>query len=757
MTTLNKPLSKKILAGIFSLFAGGIHAQMLEEVIVSAQKRAQSAQDVPISVHAVSSEFMTDNGIDSMVGLAVFVPNLTIVETPGANQILIRGMGSGYAGRSFEQSVGLYVDGIYAPRAAQFQVPFLDVERVEVLRGPQGVLFGKNSIAGAVSVHTAKPTSEFDAEITGKYGLEFDGYDIEAFVSGPLSGTLYGRLVAKFKEEGPYIDNTHTGGDEPDGDTQVVRMSMIWDASDTTEVTLKLEKSNYESQGSQFQYSDLDPDRAGSALGETLIDAVLQLGEDYQLDKRNSSNFPHALDIESNNLTWNVKQALGEHELTYIGGYSQYDREWTRDSDYGPVEFVNSLFKSDYKQLSHELRLTSPLGSQFEYVVGAYYISRELDIARDRDDITIPDSVPSPIPGFTANTQYLEDTNAWSIFGQLTWNLSDYLRVAVGARYTDESKEGRARLSLYDLASESTSSPFVPLVAAVFGINEFDLSDDRSETGTDPMVNLQWDFHDSAMAYITWVKAAKAGGFDAATLTGNPDEFQFDSEEAESVEIGVKAEFLNGRARLNMAAFKTDFRDLQVSSFNGFEFRTTNAADAESKGVELEASFAVSEQWLLGLNWAHLDSVYKDFLAQCPANAAQWGVQCAETNGQTQNLSGKKREYAPEWSGNVFAEYSTNITEALGFSARLDGAYTDDFLYQPEQDAFNSEDAYWLWNVRVALDDGVNERWTVALSVYNAADERKKGNGLGVVQQPGAYLASIIPPREVELSATYRF
>jgi iron complex outermembrane recepter protein len=769
-----KLLAKALSATLISLPAIALANTdlVLEEVIVTAQKRAQNLQDVPISVNTISGDQLKNSGITNFEEMSNMVPNLNVAQTPGPAKVIIRGLGSGAGNPSFEQSVGLYVDGVYAARARQAQVPFMDVERVEVLRGPQGVLFGKNSIAGALSVTSAKPSDTFEGQIRGEYELEHGGYQAEAIFSGALSDNVYGRLAVRTAETGGYMDNVTRDEDQPINETDAVRATLVWDASDNTEVTLKLETASSEADGNPFELSGYDDSASlafanplEQALSGVLLPQIIASSEDFKHgDGDRHSNADEYEKLDSDGVTLQIKHELGEHEITYVAGYTEYENEQLLDQDFSVLNLITDITFEDYEQVSHELRISSPVGETFEYVAGLYYIDRQLDLddsIRHLDIAAIAPFQPAPINGVdlsnSALNNYQEDSEAWSVFAQGTWNVNEDLRITLGARYTDESKEASVTNELFELNDLDTpvTNPFVLGTLAPFAGNiAFDGK--RNETSLDPTLNVQWDFSDSGMAYLTWAKATKAGGFNAALATDEPESFEYEEEQAETFEIGAKLDLFEGRGRVNMAYFYTEFDDLQVSSFNGTNFVTSNAAAATSQGVELEGTYLVNESWTVGANMAWLDATYDEFIGPCPTNTSEWSSSCVSSSGVSQDLSGENLELAPEVSGTLYAQYETNLGDNWLFTTRAEAIYSDDYTYQPEQDSNNAQESFWKYNLRLAIDS-TDERWSFALLGTNLSDEATKSAGGSSFGFPGSYYANYEAPRYVKLSATYRF
>lgn len=742
---------------------------VLEEVIVTAQKRAQNLQDVPISVNTISGDQLKNGGITNFEEMSNMVPNLNVAQTPGPTKVIIRGLGSGAGNPSFEQSVGMYIDGVYAARARQAQVPFMDVERVEVLRGPQGVLFGKNSIAGALSVTSAKPSANFEGQLRGEYELEHGGYQAEAMFSGELADNLYGRLAVRTAETGGYMDNVTRDEDQPINETDAVRATLVWDANDNTEITLKLETASSEADGNAFELSDYD-DSSNLALANPLEQAVsavilpqiIASAEDFDHgDGDRHSNADEYEKLDSDGVTLQVKHELGEHEITYIAGYTQYENEQLLDQDFTSLELISDITYEDYDQVSHELRISSPVGETFEYVAGLYYIDRKLDLDDSVRHINLSDPTLVGVVGLDLSNSsvnnYQEDSEAWSVFAQGTWNVNEDLRLTLGARYTDESKEASVTNELYELNDLDTliTNPFILGALSPFSGNiVFDGK--RNETSLDPTFNVQWDFSDNGMAYLTWAKATKAGGFNAALATDEPESFEYDEEKAETIEIGAKLDLFEGRGRLNMAYFYTEFDDLQVSSFNGTNFVTGNAAAATSQGIELEGTYLVNESWTIGANVALLDATYDEFMGPCPTNTSEWSSSCVASSGASQDLSGETLELAPEVSGTLYAQYETNLGDNWLFTTRAEAIYSDDYTYLPEQDSHLTQESFWKYNLRLAVDS-TDERWSFALLGTNLSDEATKSAGGSSFGFPGSYYGNYEAPRYVKLSATYRF
>lgn len=778
-------LSKKQLVLAVAMTMPGVaFSQGLEEVIVTAQKRAQSLQDVPIAVSALSGDWMKQNNVADLEDVAALIPNLSLSGTPGINTVRIRGLGTGGGNAAFEQSVGMYVDGIYAGRGYQFSLPYLDVERIEVLKGPQGVLFGKNSIAGAISITNARPSPEFEAEIGLSYEAENDGYSVEAVINGELMPGLSGRLAASYVEEGGWIDNTLLNeNDQPEVKMGGYRASLLWDASDDVEVYFKYDHGVNEKTGSEMgirhivtgstnpfapgnptwlsQYQEVDPD-----VG-VIEDHVQSAG--VSLTDEPDGYFK---DVDSDAFTLQVDWDLGDHTLTSLSGYSTYDVDTFSDQSFSPLTIINQYGEEEFSQFTQELRLTSPVGEPFEYIVGLFYMDRSLDLPAGHTDLDLTALVGGPVLGgpfpplpsasvaSSIVSRFSEDTTSFSVFGQLTWNITDALRTSLGLRYSHEEKDAGISKTQYDLGTTIPLNPLGSLFnAVVFNARDYTYSDKRTEENIDPSLNIQWDVNDALMVYAAANKATKAGGYNAADLSGNPDVIEYDEEEATGFEIGAKAELLDNRLRLNGALFHTAFDNLQVSLLDGAtnSFFIGNAAEATTQGLELDATYALIEAVTIGGSLAYLDSYFNDFPgAPCATSIYRQADCVGEGPASSRNAKDETMIHSPEWSGNVHVAYEVPLTDSTVLGVRLDALYVDDFRYSLSYADPLRQDSYVKWNARLSLT-AADGRWELPLVGRNLTDETTTSFGDPTFLSPGVYFGNVDSPRQIFLNATWRF
>lgn len=776
-------LSLAVLAAVTSVASFNVSAETfaLEEIVVTAQKREESLMDVPISVNAVSGEKMAEAGITELEGMTAYVPNLTMNQTGIGTIIAIRGISSGI-NQGFEQSVGQYVDGVYYGRAQLARAPFMDLDRVEVLRGPQSILFGKNSIAGAISMHTAKPTDEFEGSVTALYEPDHGEQDIRLVVSGPLTENLSGRLAILDRTIDGYYDNDTLNRDESDEDVSVIRGSLQWDASDDLTINLKVEDGSFDNKGRFLEV--VNP--VGASYADVLSAIAGSRGESYTLDTEQDFNRQSNGDSSNNdteNVTLNIDYALGDHTLTLITGYNAYEFEEECDCDFVGASIFTADTAEDFEQLSQEIRITSPGGETVDYIGGFFYQKSEMEF---EDSINIPlDSYllnPLTTALLFGNTStkrsFTQDTSLWSVFAQMTWNISEAARLTVGGRYTDEEKDASRHQFHVDNTGTviPAGNPAVPLNAFYgnFLIEPYDeIKADRSEGSFTPLITFQYDLNEDVMLYATYTTGFKSGGFDVRS-NAHPDSsvvnaggvslvgvFEYEEEEAESIELGAKITLADGAAELNAAIFKTEYTDLQTSQFDGtLGFNVTNAGEATSQGLELDGRWRVSEGLTLSGAFAYLDFEYDKFeTAQCyfgqTADSAVDPTLC--------DVSGKRREFTPEYQATLSADYSMALGDALEFRANIDFIYSDDYLASPTLDPNLEQDSYTKVNARVSIG-GADGMWDVALVGKNLTDEEVVSFGnttpLSTTLTGGAgaaYYGFYDRPSSVAIQGTLRF
>ncbi|MEH6581892.1 MAG: TonB-dependent receptor [Halioglobus sp.] len=757
---------------------------MLEEVVVTATKREVGLQDVPIALSVMSGEKISEQGIESLEDLAIFMPNVHIAEASGGDQLFIRGIGSG-VNYGFEQSVGTFIDGVYFGRGQASRSSFLDVARVEILKGPQSTLFGKNTIAGAINITTAGPSDTFEGSVEANYEPEFDHWNTTLMLSGPITETLGARFVIKRDETDGYMDNTFLGQDEVQGKDTVGRLVLHWYAADNLDVRFKYESGESERLGRQDMVSiatDFSIDRYRAA------DPDFKPSFGYDRSAKNVGGIRSDSDFHDSEwdiATLTVDWGIGEHNLKSVTGYVDYHFDNYLDVDYGPLQFLGRGRDETHKQFSQEFILSSPTGGTLEYLAGLYY--QEEDLEHDRFTDAVLSSAGIGDGGFdsTGIGYFQQDAETWSTFVQLTWNVSDAFRLIGGLRFSDDQKEFEKSLFVHDLFTTNrnpqlagiydqvlqfstdhvfNSSGAVVCETVAYVCTEYpDFSNERSEEHWTGDITVQWDVSDATMTYFKLSNGYKAGGFDEANGRGNVDAAEYEDESVEGIELGAKMDLWEGRARLNVAAFYNEFTDVQVSTFDGNAgFTVGNAAETETKGVELDGSVAVTESLTLSGGLAYLKAEYGSFdNAGCnEPQVIDWIASGGSRSSCVQDLAGKPLQFAPEWSANLAADYYLSVGDNLEMKFGMDVMYSDDFVIPNDQDPVLNQDAYWKLNARVQLANN-GDTWSVALIGKNLTDEETTtwGNDVPLAGQGfgETYHQQIDAPRSYVLQAKYRF
>ncbi len=716
-----QPRRKSLYAAVILASVPLAQAQelALEEVIVTAQKREQSLQDVPISVAAVTGDTITNRSINSLSSLSTSVPNLYITESQIDSTIQIRGVQTG-ANKGFEQSVAMYVDGIYYGRSQLIRLPLMDLDRVEVLRGPQPTLFGKNAIAGAVSVWSARPTTEFEGSVSASYEFEHDEPQVTGMLSGPITDALRGRIAGSYREMDGYFTNQITNNEQPDIEETFVRAMLDWEATDNLLLSLKGEYADFDREGWPLEMHT--PIGTFSSIYQGPF--FVETNENW----RNESGPANSLN-EVKNVVLNVDYQLGDHVLTAVSGWVDYDTTEFVDVDYSRLDLLDGSNQGEqFEQISQEIRLTSPGGEKIDYIAGVYYQDSELTVT---DEIfygsTFLLTPFAPLADSNTDRLYTQDATLWSVFAQADIHFTDALTLTVGARYNDESKDARRRLSI--VAGETnigvgvpSPSPAYPnLLGFLFGqLNQYphDIDGDRDETSLDPLVNLQYQFTDDIMTYISYAEGTKAGGFDVRgnSVEGHPvavpGTWEFEDESATSYELGAK--FTYPRAEVNVALFYTEYEDLQTQIFDGtLNFLVTNASESTNKGVEADGRFLITEHIQMYGSVAYLDFEYDKFE----------NGQCAFPETGTCSLTGERAPQTPEWTGNLGFDFEFDLTDSLLFDANLNLDYSDSYLNMANQDRNSEQDSYTT--IAAVLGIGASDgSWRVSFIGDNLTDER---------------------------------
>ncbi len=731
---------------------------VLDEVIVTATKRAESIQDVPVSVSAVDADTMDKMGITDMEDLSLAVPNFEINSSGVIPNLYIRGLGGGLT-HSIEQSVGRFIDGVYISRSVINLHPFMDVAAVEVLRGPQGTLFGKNTAAGALIVRTNEATDDFDSGLNVSYGsYETTGgvTEISGFVNGGLSDNVSGRLAFLYKDKDGFYQNLGDGPDGANREDYGVQGKLRFDIGDSTTANLKVQYMDYTEDGSDTaELNGLGgPPLAvwqsfvanSGAPNSDQFTAELDWVVHYTCSDVVSTPGGGSIDIgsfcpgrdqDTTNVTVDVDHDISGGSIKFIAAHQQYSYQSRfHGFESGAANLFRAFRNEDYDGFSSELRFTSDEGEVFDYIAGLYYEDSEID-RNQFSDINLVGLGPPVL--FRGHDPWGQKTETFAVFAQARWHMSDRVTGIFGGRWSTETKD--FRFEDYSTAYATDSGP------RNYAVNP--RNESRDENRFTPSVTLQYDISDDVNVFATASRGHKTGGFSDRVDTQTGD-ITFDAEIIDGIELGMKGSFLGGAMNLSVVLFNMDIEGLQLATQvpGTINFKVGNAADVTSRGLELESEWAVSDDWILGLNYAYTDATYDEYVG-----AGSCGAQFVNGNGDC-DLSGQTLQYAPENKASAFVEYSAeSAINGWDLSARLDLTHTDDQYTDVGLFDFAFSESHQTIGAGVRVISP-SEKVTVSLIGRNLTNE--KINAWTAPSGPNT-IAAMSPPRLITLKLGLRF
>lgn len=724
---------RSLLSLAIALTAAGPGAQQalaqeratLEEVVVTAQRRDQSLQDVPIAITALSGEEMRVADINDLSGISVRTPGFSMGSfNKGQPQLFIRGIGSNADGAGSDVSVVTFLDDVYIGRAAGQVFDLFDLERVEVLRGPQGTLFGKNAIGGAVSLTTSKPDDTFYGRAEATLG-NYDAMVIRGLVSGPLGDNVFGKISANVRQRDGYVESVVTGGEMSNQDNWGMRGALRFTPTDDLELQLIAD------------YSESDEAGNGRVLigPGVLLDIAEGAGFQTGSFSKTFADNTGIQETEIGGLSFRADWQLGNGTLTSITAYrtSKYVMSddipaWSLDIAGAPLD-ADTWIDEDAEQLSQEFRFaSSSFNDRLQWVAGLYYFNEEVERQEDAQ-VFVAATAGTPLGisrSFQDNT-----TDSYSIFGDFTYDLTDALSLTLGARYTYEEKDIRQ-------VGET------PLVVVHTISEDYDVRDTESWSAFNPRAVLNYRFTDSVMAYASYASGFKSGGYAGTAATEVSARTPFDQEEADAFEVGLKGDLFDDRLRLNVAVFSTDYTDLQVlvrkEAFPGDPLGivvTENAADATSQGIEVEFTAVLGAGFQLSGNYAYLDATYDEYL---------------EPNGI--DNAGNRLRNAPENAYTLVGTYETELGNGGMINARLEYIYSDERFQDPREESGAAIPDYSLSNLNL-MYTSPGGQYQVSGWVRNMFDEEYLLHNFPL--QPFGYPGTIGMPRMYGATFTVNF
>lgn len=698
--------------------------QQLEEILVTARKREENLQRVPVSVTAVTAETIAAAGLMRLQDISDLVPNMTHLESNSNKftNLTLRGISSA-GGLGNDPAIGVYIDEVYVSRESGFNSDLMDIQRVEVLKGPQGSLFGRNAAVGAINITTRKPSEELEGQVLAEFG-DYDLRRYGALISGPLTDSIAGKISVVDVDRDGYLDNTF-GGTVNTLNYTAWRGQLLWAPIDELEMLLT------------GQYREDDSD------GNNYI--ARQSGE--PLNKKYEVSIPDSgfEDVEDKGGSLKVSYDWNDFVLKSITAWNEIDESYKNDQDWSPLLILVGNDDRDMEQWSQEFRIESPLDGNFSWLAGVYYFHQDFDTVNQAvngpdtvwaalgftDQVgtgNLPSSIGLPDTATITATSSI-DTDSYAVYANGNYDFNEQWSITAGIRYSRDKKD-------LDYVQESD-----PLAAGA-GFFPFSLEDDIDDDEWTPAVSLNWTPSEDMLVYAKYSKGYKAGGFNNSIST-SASLVSFGPETMDAYEAGIKSTWMDNRLRVNAAVFRMEYDDKQESSFiAGVGFQQSNAGEVTSDGFELEVDFALLERWAVYGSAGYADAEYDEFIVDAEA-----GI----------DNNGNKLTRAPEWTFNIGTQGEWNYTPGLLGSFRLDYSYQDDYFTQANNDPFFAADSQSLVNARLGLSD--SERvWEAALWGRNLTDEDNL-NSIDGSSSPffDTYSYSLIAPLTYGLELKYNF
>ena len=740
-----KKTQKISLALFLSVYASSPLAQTnaLEEVVVTATKRAQSLQDVPMAVNAFNADTIETAGINDAGDLAILTPalNINVNTNPFAARMVIRGVGTAQTDPALEPSVGLFIDGIYLGRTGLGMSDLTDIERIEVLQGPQGTLYGKNTNAGAISVITKKPSFEksegyIEASV-GNYSMN----KLTASISGPLTQNLAYRLSGNINQRDGYYDNS-AGVDFNDADDWNIQGKLQWEPTQSLSILLsgsRVERDTTCCGADAVQDESVNNELVAQGLSPDSNDPY-----DYNVQ----SNADNRFAMESDLLSMTIDYDTGWGAIKSITAWNDYSYRVDQDPDRSELDILtlsNDKYSGD--SFSQELRFTASPNDNVDYMLGVFYLEQNTKRGGDEPFVFIGDDIitigsqqdlPFPLPfnflvqpGDSLTIDMDQDAETIAFFGQGTWHIGDQWHVTGGLRWSDEEKKS-------DLFSQTYSTAFSYQILGASFLDSvstpIDATLERSSDNVDWMLRAALDIGDDSMVYASAGTGTKSGGFQ--TVNGAADDREFDDEDTTTYELGVKSTLLDARLRINAAAFYSEIENFQAQRQleTGIGTYVSNESKVETSGVDLQVEAAPMPNLVLsaGLLYMHKYEI---------------------TDGPEK---GADLPFTAEFSGTLAATLVFPLGDG-GVYWRTDYSYMDDHVTNVASAAQLRDADYDNRNLVNSKLGWRNDSWNVSIWGKNLTDDKYAMQTAAPFLVSGMDAYFLAPPRTFGATVRYTF
>ena len=718
----------------------------LEEVIVTATKRSQSIQDVAMTVTAFSAEQIREANIQNATDVAVLTPSLVVATNtqPFTASFRIRGVGTAQNDPALEPSVGIFVDDVYLNRSGFGMSDLTDIQRIEVLNGPQGTLYGKNTNAGAVLVYTKLPNAE---EFEGYIEATVGDYDLQRYTlaaSGPITDALAFRFSGNIHKRDGYFENGGNGGDLDDADDWNVMAKLLYQPSDDLSVLVN----------ASYVERDNTCCAADAVQGESVNLALIELG--LSPDKNDPYDYEVAVDVPSefknevSNISMVLDYSSAWGDLKTITAWNNSDGSSSYDADRSQLDVMYVDGASESEFFSQEIRFTSEFGDLIDYQIGLFYFKSELNPGDGKPSVflgddfisqgnqneivnILPPQVPSIAfiaqPGDTLTNEHTLEAETFALFGRATWHITDRWHFTGGLRVSQEEKDAELFTTVDSTAPSQSIAGFSFLSTVSTPIDD---SFSRQSDNVDWLADLSYDWDENVMTFARFATGTKSGGFNA--VSGSPEEREFDDETTISYELGVKATVLDSRLLVNISAFLSEIDDYQFQEQveTGIGTRVGNEAEVELRGIDLFVQAKPLPNLTLGFGLMYLDK--------------------AEiTDGPEK---GKPLPVAPDYSANLNATVFLPLPVGAAY-LRGDYSYMDDHR-TTNADELRTQDIQDRETLNATLG-WRTERWNLSLWGKNLTDDEYAGVTTATSQITGTDPYFLTPPRTYGATLRYEF
>jgi iron complex outermembrane receptor protein len=706
-TFIAASLSAALLTLLPSSSAIAEEQGLLEELVVTARKREQNLQDVAVGVSLLSSKAMIDAQIRSADELASLIPTLNVQASSGAStsSFNIRGIGTQAFSPGVEPSVLTMLDGVTLGRSGMAFIDMVDIERIEVLRGPQGTLYGKNASGGVIHIITQDPTPEFSGSVRA-IAIEDDEYRFGGTVAGPLTDTLSVRLSGSAIDDDGFAKNVVDGENINNSESYTVRGKFLWQPREDLELMWASD------------YSETDCDCTALSIRSVMEspsqDALLQELQPLNIGDENqdvSNDQPTFSEIDASGHSLTVNWEADAFIVTSITAYRDWDHISIVDLDNRPTNPIGLDFiippETNQEQFSQELRFSSVNASWGSWVIGAFYFEQDVETG----NTTAAGPLAPIIPATTRVSSTEVSGENIALFGEVSYDITDKWQGTVGVRYTQEDLEYHT----LDIGTDNL----------VFG-PDGESRDTLSDSDISPKLALKWQAAEKVMVYASYVSGYKGPAFDTSLVSR--DTF-VQPETSDAFELGMKSSWFDNNLILNIAAFYAEYTDFQAQAFIDTDtqdqlpgnFLLVNAGQVTTQGVEIEFISRLSDNWNLTGGLAYTDGTIDEYEAGNCSNGQKFRMECPPEGFQ--DLSGGDLPYTPQWKLNLSTNYTVPLDQIpanLVFGADL--RYQDDTLYEISQDPFSVQEAFTIVDVRATLA-GTEQRYRVTAFVKNLFDE----------------------------------